>query len=50
MWKLYKIQLLIMSPLLILTLILIIPIYYIVRIVNKILFKQGYEQLIINQS
>ncbi len=50
MWKLYKLQLILMSPLLVLSLIIILPIYYLYKFVDLVLFKRDYTHLILKQT
>ncbi len=50
MWKLYKLQLIIMSPLLIISLIIIIPIYYIYKFADMMLFKKERVNLVLQQT
>lgn len=50
MWKLYKIQLLIMSPLLILSLIVIVPIYYIYKLADMVLFNKECVNQVLQQT
>ena len=40
MEKLYKLQLILMSPLLVLTLFIIVPVYYIYKFINLLLDKR----------
>ncbi len=50
MTNLYKLQLIMMSPLLIVSLIIIIPIYYIYKFVDMILFKKERVNLVLQQT
>ncbi len=50
MSKLYKLQLIIMSPLLLISLVIIIPIYYIYIFADMILFKQKPLHLVLQQT
>ncbi len=50
MWKLYKLQLILMSPLLVVSLIIIIPIYYIYKFSNMVLFKKERINVVLQQT
>lgn len=50
MWKIYKFQLLIMSPLLIVSLIVIVPIYYLYKFVDKIIIKHERQYFVLNKT
>jgi hypothetical protein len=50
MWKLYKLQLILMSPLLVVSLIIILPIYYICKFLNLVLFKKQRIDLVLQQT
>ncbi len=50
MWKIYKFQLLIMSPLLIVSLIVIVPIYYLYKFVDKIIIKRERQYFVLSQT
>ncbi len=50
MWKIYKFQLLIMSPLLVVSLIVIVPIYYLYKFVDKIISKRKRLYFVLQQA
>jgi len=49
MQKLYKLQSLIMSPLLVMSLIIILPMYYIYKSIDKILYNRDCIDLVFSR-